>query len=394
MELAQSSAQRIVDGVLENYGKCERRQPDSLDAASKLLDDLSVADQFIGTAFGKDCFSALPYAAASAGLSAHSLYSVDSPPLMKRPTDRIFRSERQKHSSALCSLDDSRARYGGQLKLGCSVLALDVCASLRWLVLKPGSVRPVNPDLLRQPEREALDNGRPFSSKRAHVRTGSILPKPDEPPRPFKFRLRPDVASVSLFADAAEEPLSDVLRQTLARKVLVEKARRRERAEAEKRREQKPIKKRQSVAPVDAETLLRKAAARCGRRPSPNGGASPSPRGARRTSGRPAESDGEAQGPGAAGTGVAAGLRGAVQVQEGPVRRPARGDVAGVFAVFGQDNRPSTTPPARQLMAQPATLGRLVSSPKSTGCLQNGHGARFVDGFVRHTCVMHLRQKL
>ena len=263
VELAQSSAQRIVDGVLENYGKCERRQPDSLDAASKLLDDLSVADQFIGTAFGKDCFSALPYAAASAGLSAHSLYSVDSPPLMKRPTDRIFRAERQKHSSALSSLDDSRARYGGQLKLGCSVLALDVCASLRRLVLKPGSVRPVNPDLLRQPEREALDNaaGRLAANGLTFERDMSF-PKPDEPPRPFKFRLRPDVASVSLFADAAEEPLSDVLRQTLARKVLVEKARRRERAEAEKRREQKPIKKRQSVAPVDAETLLKKAAAK------------------------------------------------------------------------------------------------------------------------------------
>ena len=40
------------------------------------------------------------------------------------------------------------------------------------------------------------------------------------------------------------------------------------------------------------------------------------------------------------------------------------------------------------------TLGCLVSSPKSTGCLQNGHVARFVGGFVRHTCVMHLRQKL
>ena len=39
-------------------------------------------------------------------------------------------------------------------------------------------------------------------------------------------------------------------------------------------------------------------------------------------------------------------------------------------------------------------LGRLVSSPKSTGCLQNGHGARFVGGFVRHARVMHLRQKL
>ena len=52
-----------------------------------------------------------------------------------------------------------------------------------------------------------------------------------------------------------------MLRQTLARKVLVEKARRRERAEAEKRREQKPV-KRQSVAPVDAETLLKKAAAK------------------------------------------------------------------------------------------------------------------------------------
>jgi hypothetical protein len=38
--------------------------------------------------------------------------------------------------------------------------------------------------------------------------------------------------------------------------------------------------------------------------------------------------------------------------------------------------------------------GRLVSSPKSTGRLQNGHGARFVGGFVRHTSVMHLRQKL
>ena len=35
-----------------------------------------------------------------------------------------------------------------------------------------------------------------------------------------------------------------------------------------------------------------------------------------------------------------------------------------------------------------------MSSPKSTGCLQNGHGARFVGGFVRHTSVMHLRQKL
>ena len=34
VELAQSAAQRIVDGVLEDYGKCERRRPDSLDAAS------------------------------------------------------------------------------------------------------------------------------------------------------------------------------------------------------------------------------------------------------------------------------------------------------------------------------------------------------------------------
>ena len=63
MELAQSSAQRIVDGVLENYGKWNEAAR-FLDAASKLLDDLSVADQFIGTAFGKDCFSALPCAAA------------------------------------------------------------------------------------------------------------------------------------------------------------------------------------------------------------------------------------------------------------------------------------------------------------------------------------------
>ena len=121
----------------------------------------------------------------------------------------------------------------------------------------------MNPDLLRQPEREALDNaaGRLAANGLTFERDLSF-PKPDEPPRPFKFRLRPDVASVSLFADAPEEPLSDVLRQTLARKVLVEKARRRERAEAEKRREQKPVKKRQSVAPVDAETLLKKAAAK------------------------------------------------------------------------------------------------------------------------------------
>merc|ERR1712091_286311 len=39
-------------------------------------------------------------------------------------------------------------------------------------------------------------------------------------------------------------------------------------------------------------------------------------------------------------------------------------------------------------------VSSLVSSPKSTGRLQNGHGARFVGGFVRHTSVMHLRQKL
>ena len=141
------------------------------------------------------------------------------------------------------------------------MLALDVCASLRRLVLKPGAVRPVNPDLLRQPG-ASVDNARPSSSERLTFERDLSFPKPDEPPRPFKFRLRPDVASVSLFADAPEEPLSDVLRQTLSRKVLVEKARRRERAEAEKRREQKPIKKRQSVAPVDAETLLRKAAAK------------------------------------------------------------------------------------------------------------------------------------
>ena len=40
------------------------------------------------------------------------------------------------------------------------------------------------------------------------------------------------------------------------------------------------------------------------------------------------------------------------------------------------------------------TLGRLVSSPKSTDCLQNGHGARSAGRFVRHACVMHSRQKL
>ena len=51
VELAQSSAQRIVDGVLENYGKCERGSPTL--GRVKLLDDLSVASQFIGTAFGK-----------------------------------------------------------------------------------------------------------------------------------------------------------------------------------------------------------------------------------------------------------------------------------------------------------------------------------------------------
>ena len=67
----------------------------------------------------------------------------------------------------------------------------------------------MNPDLLRQPEREALDNaaGRLAANGLTFERDLSF-PKPDEPPRPFKFRLRPDVASVSLFADATEEPLS------------------------------------------------------------------------------------------------------------------------------------------------------------------------------------------
>ena len=127
-----------------------------------------------------------------------------------------------------------------------------------------------------------------------------------------------------------------MLRQTLARKVLVEKARRRERAEAEKRREQKPIKKRQSVAPVDAETLLKKAAAKV-RTP-----AQPQRRGFSfvlvadvEQAGAPAEGDGQAEGPGAAGTGVAAGLRGAAQVQEGPhERRPARGDARATAGVM------------------------------------------------------------
>ena len=147
----------------------------------------------------------------------------------------------------------------------------------------------------------------------------------------------------------------------------MEKARRRERAEAEKRREQKPIKKRQSVAPVDAETLLKKAAAKV-RTP-----AQPQRRGFSFSSwqtsnkrGAPAESDGEAQSPGAARTGVAAGLRrGAVQVQEGPhERRPARGDARGRGLIRSLRQPDACThieflfPPARQLMAQPATAGR------------------------------------
>ena len=263
VELGQSSAQRVVAGVLENYGRCDRRRPKSLEAASALLDDLSVCDRFVGTAFGRDCFAALPYAAAVAGLAAHSLYSVDAPPRMLRPTDRIFRSDKMKHAATLKTLDDSRARYGGQLKLGAHVLARDVCAPLRRLVLSPGAIRPVNPDLLRPPERKALDAcAQRLAANGLTFERDVGFPRPDEPPKPFKFRLRVDVSGASRFGDVGEEPLPDVLRQVLARRVLVEKARRREKADAAKREATSPAKRRYSTKEADAEVLLRRAALR------------------------------------------------------------------------------------------------------------------------------------
>jgi len=229
-DVLSGDAGRVVAGVHENYVQVPYHDS-SLDKASGLLEDLSVADAFLGTAHRRGHFELAPYAGAAAGLAAFSRMRVDQVPKMAPPTKHgQLARDRDRVRADLAAVDDARVGQRGaaaQRRLGPTVCATDVAAPLRRLVLG-ARVRAINPDLLRGHERDALErtvavlaaNGLTFERHRGPV-DGAV-------PLVAQWHLRPDVSAASRFGDAEEEPVAPFLKQLLAKQVMLHKVRQRE----------------------------------------------------------------------------------------------------------------------------------------------------------------------
>ncbi|KAH8076666.1 serine/threonine kinase [Aureococcus anophagefferens] len=229
-DVLSGDAGRVVAGVHENYVQVPYHDS-SLDKASGLLEDLSVADAFLGTAHRRGHFELAPYAGAAAGLAAFSRMRVDQVPKMAPPTKHgQLARNRDRVRADLAAVDDARVGQRGavaQRRLGPVVSATDVAAPLRRLVLG-ARVRAINPDLLRAHERDALErtvavlaaNGLTFERHRGPV-DGAV-------PLVAQWHLRPDVSAASRFGGVEEEPVAPFLKQLLAKQVMLHKVRQRE----------------------------------------------------------------------------------------------------------------------------------------------------------------------
>ena len=234
--VASSDSSRVVAGVHENYVHVPLHDS-SLERTVALLDDLSVADAMVGDAVHRGHYELLQYAGAAAGLAAFSRYRVDHVPRMQAPSRHAaVQRDRDRVRMDFHAVDDARVAHRepgrdpapGQRRLGADVCATDVASSLRRVVLG-AKVRAVNPDLLRDHERTALDrtvrvlaaNGLTFERHRGQDLLDGKIPVPT-------WHLRPDVSAPSRFGDAPEEPAPPFLKQMLARQVMLHKVKAKE----------------------------------------------------------------------------------------------------------------------------------------------------------------------
>ncbi|KAH8045714.1 ATP binding protein [Aureococcus anophagefferens] len=221
-DVLSGDAGRVVAGVHENYVQVPYHDS-SLDKASGLLEDLSVADAFLGTAHRRGHFELAPYAGAAAGLAAFSRMRVDQVPKMAPPT---------KHGQLAATRVADLAAVGGVGQRGAAASGASAPSSARRTSPRRcgascsarASARSTRP---APGARAARAHGGRARGQRPHLRAP---PGPVDGAVPLvaQWHLRPDVSAASRFGGVEEEPVAPFLKQLLAKQVMLHKVRQRE----------------------------------------------------------------------------------------------------------------------------------------------------------------------